>query len=95
MKIIVAVMSQNFPAGTVAGALRYTLTSDAGYSATQDVASSEADFADATAPGNYTASVERLDAAGNVLGSAVTGTLTIDASEVAVDVPASITVSLA
>lgn len=99
MKIVVATQPQKFPAGTVAGAFRYTLTSNAGYSSTQDVAGPEADFTDATAPGDYTATVERLDASGNVLGAAVSGSATIPApstdDSVSVDVPASITVSLA
>lgn len=100
IKVVVATQPQKFPAGTVAGSFRYTLASDAGYSSQQLAEGVEADFSDATAPGNYTATVERLDASGNVLGSPATGTVTIAEpspvnTDVEVDVPATITVSLA
>ena len=94
MKITVLTQPQSFPAGTIPGVFRYTLVSDTGYSSTRD-SGTDAEFADATAEGNYTVTVQRFDANDVALGAAISGSVTISGDgSVTVDVPASLSISL-
>lgn len=96
MKIAVSTQPKLFPAGTVAGNMRFTLIADNGYSNNVVLTGLEADFPDATAPGTYTATVQRLDGSGNDLGASATAIYTIEGTNgVLVDMPITVTVSMA
>lgn len=96
IRIAIETKPQSFPAGTVAGSFQFKLTGPNGYDRTQASDAAQIDFTDATAPGDYVATVIRLDAAGNQLGGAATGAVTIPATDtsVSVDVPVTVTLSL-
>lgn len=83
----VATTPQLFPAATVAGNLRISVTGQPD----QDVTGTSAVF-DLPA-GDYTATAQRLDAAGVALGAAVSQVFTVPA-DVSVDIPAAITVTV-
>lgn len=98
VRVIIETKPQSFPAGTIAGLFLFTLAGPAGYSNQQTNSAVQCDFTDATAPGDYTATVTRLDASGNALGTSAVGVVTIPApateTSVMVDVPVTVTVSL-
>jgi hypothetical protein len=81
---------QSFPAAVVAG--RYSFFLQGQPEQVTDALS--ATFAD-VAPGVYSAYAVRLDSAGNQLGDAVSGSVTVPTPDINVDVPDTLTVALA
>ncbi len=81
-----SVKTQLFPAGTVGGMWRFILNPIAGTGVSQDTSDPTATFADVAA-GDYTASVQRLDDAGNPLGDAASIAFTVGENQVSISVP--------
>jgi hypothetical protein len=77
----------------VGGAWRFVLNPVTGIGSSQDSASPSATFANVEA-GDYTASVQRLDAAGNAIGDAASVAFTVDSTAVMIDVPDVLTVEV-
>jgi len=90
---IATVVPQDFPAGTVGGQTKFSVTGQPDQLVDASVLS--ATFADVPA-GDYTASAERLDSAGATLGTPVTAAFNVPVppAPVSIDVPASINVTL-
>lgn len=86
--IQVSTTNQLFPIATIAGKLRISVTGQPD----QDVDGTSAAF-DLPA-GDYTATAQRLDASGNAIGAPVSLPFNVPATEIGIDVPASITVTL-
>ena len=91
--VTVASQSQQFPAGTVSAGIKVTL---AGLPPVTLTAAPYVAVFDNVVAGDYAITAETVDANGNVLGTAITGSVTVAApAEVAIDVPASLTVTVA
>ena len=91
--VSVATASTPFPAGTVPAGIVITLS---GGIAPQTVTAApySASFSD-VAPGQYTASAQAIDSAGNALGAAaVSAEFTIAAPDVNVDIPQTVSVTV-
>lgn len=84
---------QVFPAGTVSGLMRFTLSPNTGVAAVQEVDGVTATFT-SVAAGDYMASAQRLDSAGSPLGDSVSVAFTIPESGVNVNVPDTLTVEI-
>jgi hypothetical protein len=94
--VTVAVVSQEFPAGTVAGSIVVSLVPKAGQTAPTPQTLPDAGtvtFAN-VAPGAWTASAVRDDGAGNAIGVAQTADFTVPTPLVAVNVPSTVSVVL-
>lgn len=93
----IALTAQPFPAGTAPGLFRVTLIAADGTTvATQDTSEMSVTFPEVAA-GTYTVFAARLDIVGQVLGTGATSEpITIEEpTTIAIDVPTSVTVSLA
>ncbi len=80
------VKSQTFPAGTVGGMWRFVLNPIDGTGTSQDTGDPVATFLDVAA-GDYTASVQRLDDAGNALGDPASVAFTVASDAVTINIP--------
>ena len=91
--VTVVSQSQEFPAGTVSAGITVTLE---GLPAVVLTAAPYVATFDNVAAGTYAITAQTNDASGNALGSAITGSVTVAApAQVAIDVPASLTVTVA
>lgn len=84
------VKSQSFPAGTVGGMWRFTITPVGGTGTVQDTPDPIASFSDVP-PGDYTATVQRMDTDGNSLGDPSAVAFTVTSSTVSVEVSDNLT----
>lgn len=92
--VTVATQAQNFPSTTIAGGIVITLVGASVAPQTVTAAPYSASFAD-VAPGQYSASAQAIDHAGNPLGAAaVSEAFTIAAPDVSIDVPATVSVTV-
>ena len=97
VKVDVAVVAQDFPAGTTTGNIVVSLVPGGGQvaPASQTLPDAGSVTFDAVPPGAWTASAVRDDGNGNALGTAVTVAFTVPTPVVSVNVPQTITVTLA
>jgi predicted phage tail protein len=99
MQVIIKVATTPLPlpAGVTAGSLRFQLLDASNnVAATQEATDTSVTF-DNVADGAYTATVQRLDSAGNPLGGAVSHAFTVatpPASATTYDAPASLIISI-
>jgi len=86
--ITIVTAEQSFPAETVSAGIKVRLGDK-----NQTIAAAPyvATFEDIE-PGDYTIQAETIDAAGNSLGNAITGSVTVAPDVVNIDVPASLSV---
>jgi hypothetical protein len=95
INILIAVASVALAVGQVPGKLRYTLIPAQGDPIVQDSDLPTAEFDD-VAPGDYTVTASRVDSLGVIIGTPVSGPITVPVpTPETVDVPVSITLSLA
>jgi hypothetical protein len=92
--LISRTVPQEFPAGTVGGQFKFTLTKvEDGSSTSQETSEVFSVFTD-VAPGDYTMSAVLLDAAGVEISLAVSAAFTVPAAPVVLQVPTELTVNL-
>lgn len=91
--VTVATSQVAFPSTTVPAGIVITLVGASVAPQTITAAPYSASFAD-VAPGNYTASAQAIDHAGNALGSAAVSAEFTVAAPVMVDVPQTVTVTV-
>jgi hypothetical protein len=94
VRVSVALAAHSFPVGTVEGMLRVTLKgATESVFVEQEVGAGDFVFDDVPV-GNYEAVAERLDAAGVVLGNAVSASFTVVPTSTDILVPIGVTVRM-
>lgn len=89
--LVCSTVQATLPAGIVAGKFRFSLSGQA--PAEQDVDNPEASFPD-LAPGDYSATCQRLDSSGTPFGPTASATFTVPTAPAMFDAPDSLTVTL-
>lgn len=93
VNINITTVDQTFPTGTVAGNIRYQILSGGVPVATQETAELSVIFASVDV-GAYTATAQRMDDSGNLLGTAVSSTFDVGGTPTTIAVPNTMTVTL-
>jgi hypothetical protein len=97
--VVVGVVAQTFPAGTTQGNILVSLTPDTGNTNPAQTPQTLPDAGTVTfanvPPGAWVASAVREDAGGNPIGTAITSKVDVPAPTVSINVPQTITVTLA
>lgn len=91
--VTIETVEANFPPGTVAAGINFTLSGGVVAPQLVTAAPFTASFAD-VADGSYTVSAQAVDAAGTAIGAAAVSSEFVVATDVSIAIPSVVTVSL-